>query len=346
MNNQRLILWHWEALYPYDLIAKGLSSLKLPEEFPQDRVYIALPHDYLVTALGTFKDSKFHFGSSDMLDAAPGKFTSSIAATFLAESRANFVIIGKAFDRNQIQETFTSINHKIRAALKENITPFFCFGETREEFEDGHGEEIIKKQISECLNSFSPEEIKHIYFVYDTPGTLKAISDVNVKDLNKTYEIAQRQYISLWGNEIAQHIKTVCALEPFKPLPKDFFENSPFAGFYFKMLDANLSFFCDAAKEIAPFFEKISNHLEPTANEAAKPSTEPVQEKQKEPDKVESPTEESSSDTLSTSSVPALAPTQVLAVHTDLSVHTLIEKQPSESVIPPPQPTEESEKVE
>lgn len=344
MDNQRLILWHWEALYPYDLIAKGLSSLKLPEEFPKDRMYIALPHDYLVQALKTFKDSKFHFGSSDMLDAAPGKFTSSIAATFLVESCAHFVIIGKAFDRNQIKETFTSVNYKIHAALKENITPFFCFGETREEFEDGHGEEIIKKQISECLNSLSPEEIKQIYFVYDTPGTLKAISNVNAKDLNKTYEIAQRQYISLWGNEIAQQIKTICALDPFKPLPKDFFDNSPFAGFYFKMIDANLSFFCDAAKEIAPFFEKTSSHLEPTANEVAKPSAEPVQEKQEEPDKVESSAEESSSNILPAPSVPALVPTQDLAEYTDLSIYTFFEKPPEEPVAPPSPPAEESEK--
>lgn len=340
MDNQRLILWHWEALYPYDLIAKGLSSLKLPEEFPKDRMYIALPHDYLVQALGTFKDSSFHFGSSDMLDASPEKFTSSIAAPFLVESRANFVIIGKAFDRNQIKETFTSINHKIRAALKENITPFFCFGETREEFEDGHGEDIIKKQISECLNPLSPEELKQIYFVYDTPGPLKAISKVTVTDINKTFEIIQKQYISLWGNEIAQQIKTICALDPFKPLPKEFFENSPFAGFYFKMIDANLSFFCEAAKEIAPFFKNISNNLKTTAADVSTTSAESIQEKQEESKKENLSTEESSGDTTLSPSVPALSPTQIPAIHTDLSVDSFFEKPPIGA--PTPKPSEES----
>jgi len=209
MENQRLILWHWEALYPYDLVAKGLSSLKLPEEFPKDSMYIALPHDYLVQALETLKDSQFHFGSSDMLDATPETFTSSIAASFLVESKANFVLIGKAFDRNQIKESSASINYKIRSALKEKITPFFCFGETREEFEDGYAEEIIKKQLSDCLASFSPDEIKQIYFIYDTPGVLKTISDASPKALNDAYEIVQRQYISLWGEEVAHQLKTI-----------------------------------------------------------------------------------------------------------------------------------------
>lgn len=335
MDNQRLILWHWEALYPFDLVAKGLSSLKLPEEFSKDRMYIALPHDYLVQALATLKDSKFHFGSSDMLDATPETFTSSIAASFLVESRANFVIIGKAFDRNQIKESSLSINHKIRAALKEKITPFFCFGETREEFEDGHAEETIKKQMSECLGSLSPEEIKQIYFVYDTPGTIKTISTANSKDLNKVYEMAQKQYVALWGNDVANEIRTICALEPFKPLPKELFENSHFAGFYFKMIDANLTFFCEAAKEIAPFFDKISakdfNSLSTdTISTTVVDTPETIEES------YETQTEIASAPP-TTLSVPALAPTQILTVHTDLSVDTFLKQLSPEDPIQSPE---------
>lgn len=330
MDNQRLVLWHWEALYPYDLIAKGLSSLKLPEEFPPESMHIALPHDYLVQALTTLKDAKFNFGSSDMLDATPGTFTSSVAASFLVESQANFVIIGKSFDRNQIKESHSSINHKIRAALKENIIPFFCFGETREEFEDGHAEEAIKKQISECLTSLSPEEIKRIYFVYDTPGALRTISDVSVKELNRVYEMAEKQYIAIWGPEVAQGIKTICALEPFKPLPKQLFENSPFAGFYFKMIDANLNFFCDAAKEIAPFFCKIAkiNH------EVLTPSSETT-------DRPEAMDIKASNTELVTLGIPALAPSQIVAIHTDLSIETFLNQPPSDkSNQAPPENTE------
>lgn len=260
MNKQRLILWHWEALYPYDVIYKGLSSLKLPEEFPQKSMYIALPHDYLVQMLESLKDSQFQFGSSDMLDATPGTFTSSIAASFLVESQAKFVIIGKAFDRNQIKETPISINHKIKAALSEEIIPFVCFGETREEFEDGHAEEVIKKQISESIDSLSPEEIENIYFVYDTPGALKSISDITSNDLNRVFELVNRVFVSLWEDEVAKNIKVICALEPFKPLPEELFENSPFAGFYFKMIDANLNFFAEAAKKLSPFFQNISKY--------------------------------------------------------------------------------------
>lgn len=335
MDNQRLILWHWEALYPFDLVAKGISSLKLPEEFPQDSMLIALPHDYLVQTLATLKDSKFHFGSSDMLDATPGTFTSSIAASFLVESRANFVIIGKAFDRNQIKESSISIHHKIRAALKEKITPFFCFGETREEFEDGHAEEIIKKQMSDCLASLPPEEIKQINFVYDTPGAVKTISAANSKDLNKVYAMAQKQYVSLWGNEVAKEIKTICALEPFKPLPKELFENSPFAGFYFKMIDANLTFFCEAAKEIAPFFGKIS--MDPNSLARDTTSTTVVDTTEKIEESNENETEASSAPP-TTLGVPALAPTQILTIHTDLSVDTFLKQLYPED---PTQPSEE-----
>ncbi|MBA3816615.1 MAG: triose-phosphate isomerase [Parachlamydiaceae bacterium] len=336
MDNQRLILWHWEALYPYDLVAKGLCSLNLPEEFPKDSMYIALPHDYLVQALDTLNNSQFHFGSSDMLDATPETFTSSIAASFLVESKANFVLIGKALDRNQIKESSESINYKIRSALKEKITPFFCFGETREEFEDGHTEAIIKKQLSDCLTSFTADEIKQIYFIYDTPGALKTISEATPRALNEIYEIALRQYISLWGEEVALQLKTICYLEPFKPLPKELFENSPFAGFYFKMIDANLSFFCEAAKEIAPFFGNFPIKPIVSDTEIVTPTI---------VDNLDKPEESARTDLSTTVSltpdVPALAPTQFLAIQTDLSIHNFSNPSLSEEELEKPSPLKE-----
>lgn len=301
MEKQHILLLHWEALYPFDVVNNALTALKLPNEFPKNSLHIALPHDYLVQASSLLASSGFHFGCNDMLSAEPASFTQTVGARFLQETNASFVLIGKAFNRNQIQESHSAINHKIRAALAANILPFVCIGETQLESEEGRTADVIKKQLSECLASLSPEDIQRIHFVYDTPTTISSLSQVTAKDLNEAYESCRQQFETLFEKGVADSVNILCALPSYNPIYKDFFENTPFSGYYFRMIDANLSPLLQSAKDIAPlqkFVEPQKNEPQPkdadvkevaTATEAAQPeepAKKPRRTRKKPPDEA------------------------------------------------------------
>lgn len=303
MDNTCILLMHWEALYPFEPIDQAFSALKLPEEFPKSSLHLALPHDYLVQASKLRESLGMNFGTNDMLNAEPSSFTQSVGARFILETGAVFVLLGKAFNRNQIKESNGAINYKIRAALAADVVPFLCFGETREEFEEGRAGEAIKRQLSECLANFSHEEVQRVHFVYDTPNAISSLSQITAKDLNSAYETCRQQYAVLWGEEVAGHIKTLCALPAYQPIAKEYLENSPFAGFYFRMIDANLSLFSNLAKEIAPF---LANTTNVGASQAGSKETNiPPQ----------------------TSDVPAIIPTQNLTIHEDDIASNVAEKK-------------------
>lgn len=307
MENSCLLLLHWEALYPFENINNALVNLKLPEGFPKASIHIALPSDYLHQASNLISSNDFTFGANDMLDVLPAAFTKSIVPKFLQEAKAQFVLIGHAFKRNQLKESTSSINGKIRAALEANIHPFFCFGETPEEFEQGHTAEIIKKQLTESLTSLSPEEIQRVFFVYDTPTALTTLSTITQKNIKDTHVICQQQYIALWGEDLANRLKTLCALDSYYPIAKEFLEDSPFAGFYFKMVDANLSAFSKSAATVASFVKAL-----PSKAQAEQKGIETNSKSDlKQNDHAEL-----------TPGVPVVAPTQTLAVHEDFPLQT------------------------
>jgi len=104
------------------------------------------------------------------------------------------------------------------------------------------------------------------------------------------------------------------------------------------MIDANLSFFCEAAKEIAPFFGKIFTEQTSSATKIIQPIAADSLDKPEEPVKSEL-----SNASLLTSDVPALAPTQSLAIQTDLSIHNFSKPPlPEETSGPSIQPNSQS----
>lgn len=327
MQAQNLLLFHWEAYYPYEKIQSALTALALPEQVQRGSFLISLPHDYLVQATSSLNSTGFTFGTNDMLSASPNSFTQSVGARFLTETNAKFVLIGKAFSRNQIKESFTSFNDKIKAALANQIIPFFCFGETQEQHEEGKTGEVIRQQLSQCLASISTEELKRIHFIYDSPITVISLSQATPKDLNHAYQICQEQFKSLWGDSASQ-LKILCALPSHQTIERELLQHSPFHGFYFRMIDTDLSFVGESASNLADLLKEptfISDHG--TQNLATQPSQESLQETQDnvaqdtEAQDTEAPAVTEKNEIIPTNhNVPTVIPPQSIIVHNDFPI--------------------------
>lgn len=240
MENKPIFLFHWEASYSFEKIHEALLSWKKSEESTKQSLYIAIPQGYLKQAAADLPGLGFVIGANDMLDAAPEAFTGSIAAKLLQECKAEFVLIGSSFKRQKIGESDVSLNQKIGAALENNIAPFVCFCSTGEDPEKGQTVESIEKELKNILSGLTGEEVQRIVFVCDTEPEHMSISQTNPKSIQNAYDKCRQAFTTLWGAETAGRLKTLCAVPPYLPLNKFSSEQSPFAGYYFKMTDTHL----------------------------------------------------------------------------------------------------------
>lgn len=73
------------------------------------------------------------FGAQDLSAADSGAYTGEISGAFLAQLECQYVIIGHSERRTLHNETDEQVGAKVTAALKHNLVPLICVGESAED---------------------------------------------------------------------------------------------------------------------------------------------------------------------------------------------------------------------
>jgi len=96
------------------------------------------------------KASRVSLGAQNLYWENEGAYTGEVSASMLVSVGCHYVIIGHSERRQYFGETDASVNHKIRAAIKANLIPVVCVGETEEERDSGRTFSILDKQVKVC----------------------------------------------------------------------------------------------------------------------------------------------------------------------------------------------------
>ena len=107
------------------------------------------------TLVGLFAErmqgSKVAIGGQDCHAKASGAFTGDVSAEMLADSGANFVIVGHSERRALHGETDADVRAKAEAARRAGLVAIVCVGETREEREAGRALSVAAGQVRGSL---------------------------------------------------------------------------------------------------------------------------------------------------------------------------------------------------
>lgn len=155
-------------------------------------------------------DSDIHLGAQNAHWQDEGAFTGEISCKMLKDAGCKFVIIGHSERRQFFYETDETINSKLKAVLKNSLTPIFCVGESLQQREQQKTFEVLTGQIQNGLKDFEPADIAKMILAYEpvwaigtgktaTPQTAqevhKFIRDLLLKLFNKeTADAARIQY--------------------------------------------------------------------------------------------------------------------------------------------------------
>lgn len=152
-------------------------------ENPKAEVIIAAPYTLLETAdkyKGFVKISAENMNEHDK-----GAYTGEISADMLKDLNIYHTLIGHSERRTYYNETDETVNLKTLQALKNNITPIVCIGETLEERESGKTNEVLYTQLTKGLKDVSLEDSTKLVIAYEPVwaiGTGKTASDEMAQD--------------------------------------------------------------------------------------------------------------------------------------------------------------------
>ncbi|MBP3040908.1 triose-phosphate isomerase [Bacillaceae bacterium Marseille-Q3522] len=152
-------------------IAEGREYCKSLKELIKDRdkrmqLFIIPPYTSLVP-LKEELDSSILLGAQNMHWEEEGPFTGEISPAMLKEIGIDIVELGHSERRQYYNENDCELNKKIKAAIKNDLTPLLCIGENKEQKAFGVSEETLAIQLKTCLKGVTLEQAKRLWVAYE-----------------------------------------------------------------------------------------------------------------------------------------------------------------------------------
>ena len=111
--------------------------------------------------------SNIKLGAQNMHFEDSGAYTGYISPLMLKDTGCEYVILGHSERREFFGEADLLINKKVLSALKHGIMPILCVGETWEHRESGKTNEVLDKQLRNCLADVSTPQMHHVTIAYE-----------------------------------------------------------------------------------------------------------------------------------------------------------------------------------
>lgn len=165
---RRIVIGNWKMngmLSESLILVTGIEHhLKTP---PSVDVVVAPPFTALYTVGIALQESMYFIGAQDCHWEDKGAFTGETSPAFLSDIGCKFVILGHSERRQHQGESDERINKKLQAAMRNDLIPILCVGETADERAAKQTFEVIERQLKRGTAGLHLKEIEHLVIAYE-----------------------------------------------------------------------------------------------------------------------------------------------------------------------------------
>ncbi len=130
-------------------------------------VVVCPPFTSLESVGKALDGSSVKLGGQNMHPQPSGAYTGEVSAEMLRSLFASFVILGHSERRTYFGETDAFINQKVTAAIKAELKPILCVGETLAEREAESTLQVVQTQLEGGLEGVTKEQATSVVIAYE-----------------------------------------------------------------------------------------------------------------------------------------------------------------------------------
>ncbi|KXG74014.1 triose-phosphate isomerase [Thermotalea metallivorans] len=202
-----IIAGNWKMHKTIDEAVQFVKEIKDEVKGTDVEVVICAPFTLLLPLKEAVKDTNIKLGAQNMHWEEQGAFTGEISPVMLKDIGVDYCIIGHSERRQYFHETDETVNKKVHAALKHNIKPIVCVGETLEEREQGKTEEIVKNQIRKALAGVPGAEVTQIVIAYEPIWAIGTGKTATPEQANEVIYQIRETIKELYGEDLCTEIR-------------------------------------------------------------------------------------------------------------------------------------------
>ncbi|MBD1430453.1 MULTISPECIES: triose-phosphate isomerase [Sphingobacterium] len=168
---KKIVAGNWKMNLNYEegvSLFSEIVNMAKDEVVGNQEVIVCTPFIHLSTVAKLSENVKnVNIGSQNIHQAESGAYTGEVSASQVKSVGVEYVILGHSERRAYFGETDALLAEKTNAALKHDLKPIFCIGETKEERESGKFFDIIKTQLVDGVFHLGKEEFAKVVLAYE-----------------------------------------------------------------------------------------------------------------------------------------------------------------------------------
>lgn len=153
---------------------------------------------------------KYKLAAQNAFFKDSGPYTGEVSFTMLREL-ANYVIIGHSERRIYFHETLEDVRDKVAAAIRNDIKPILCIGESKPEKVAGETKKVIHDQLVTALANLTGDEVKEVAIAYEPVWAISTFGHELAKpaDVQKIMDYIRYQISELYGDSVAKAVRVL-----------------------------------------------------------------------------------------------------------------------------------------
>ncbi len=198
---KKLVTANWKMNKTLGEAMSFASALK--KEKTKHEIIIFPPFPFLEQV--TRMLSTIPIGAQNCHHEEKGACTGEVSAAMLKSVGCSWVLLGHSERRQYQKESNQLINQKIKVALKNGLKVMLCVGETEQERKQGLTEEILERQLKDCLKGIGKDSMAaDIVVAYEPVWAIGTGNTATPKQTQEAHKFIRGIIEALYGKATAK----------------------------------------------------------------------------------------------------------------------------------------------
>ena len=202
-----IIAGNWKMNKTIKEAVELVKDIKSGDRDDNVEAVLCVPFTNLMEVKREIEGTNIKLGAQNMHWEDSGAFTGEISPLMLKEIGIDYVIIGHSERRQYFNETDDTVNKKVKTALKYDINPIVCVGETLEERESEKEKEVVKAQVLKALEDIEEKDIESIVIAYEPIWAIGTGKTASNKDANYIISFIRETIGNKYSKDISEKIR-------------------------------------------------------------------------------------------------------------------------------------------
>src|SRR5450759_134089 len=173
-SDKKLIIANWKMNLDMHEASLYLHKLSKIIKVHRDIEVVLAPSTLTLQSLSLQVNLKqFKLAAQNFYWRDTGPYTGEVSATQL-RGIVQYALVGHSERRHIFNENDKDISNKVAAAIRNNIRPILCIGETAWEHANNETHDVLHDQLTGGLANITSEELERVVIAYEPVWAISA----------------------------------------------------------------------------------------------------------------------------------------------------------------------------